>query len=130
MSKTQALHNEEACNYLHSSNKFNDWVITTAFYSALHFVQYEIFPLNINKTTFEDLNQYYNNTIKSKPLSKHTTTIHLVNSKIPKASPYYRWLHDACMNARYMNFNVSYSKANKAKQYLSLIKNEISKLSI
>lgn len=57
MRKQHAIHNEEACDFLLSSNKFNDWVITTAFYSALHFVQHEIFPLTHDdkKYGFKDL---------------------------------------------------------------------------
>ncbi len=40
-----AQHNEKACKYLDKKPEFTDWVITTAFYSALHFVRYKIFPI-------------------------------------------------------------------------------------
>lgn len=33
----QAKHNENVCNYLGRSKDHSDWVITTAFYSAIIF---------------------------------------------------------------------------------------------
>ena len=39
-----AKHNEEACRELLRTGKFNDWVITTAYYSAIYYVTYELFP--------------------------------------------------------------------------------------
>jgi hypothetical protein len=44
MRLTHALHNETVCNYLFADARFSDWVITAAFYSALHFVHHELFP--------------------------------------------------------------------------------------
>ena len=46
-SLNHAIHNKEACEYLSKEPKFSDWVITTAFYSALHFIDYKIFPLDL-----------------------------------------------------------------------------------
>ena len=129
MRKQHAIHNEEACDFLLSSNKFNDWVVTTAFYSALHFVQHEIFPFTDGGKTYSDLNVYYGKVLKkkNKRLTKHIATIQLVSSKLPKCSPYYRWLHDACMTARYNNYNVSSSKAKQARDYLKLLRSHLTK---
>lgn len=129
MRKQHAIHNEEACDFLLKSNKFNDWVITTAFYSALHFVQHEIFPVDENGETYLDLNIYYAKVLKkkNKRITKHFATIQLVTSKLPKCSPYYRWLHDACMSARYTNYNVSVEKAKQAREYLKLLKKQLLK---
>jgi len=129
MRKQHAIHNEETCDFLLSSNKFNDWVVTTAFYSALHFVQHEIFPLTDDGKTYSDLNQFYDKVLKkkNKRLTKHNATIQLVNSKLSKCSPYYRWLHDACMTARYTNYNVSSNKAKQARDYLKLLRNHLTK---
>ena len=129
MKKQHAIHNEEACDFLISSNKFNDWVVTTAFYSALHFVQHEIFPLTDSGKTYSDLNVFYSKVLKkkNKRLTKHIATIELVSLWLPKCSPYYRWLHDACMTARYTNYNVSKNKAKKAREYLKLLRSHLSK---
>lgn len=129
MRKQHAIHNEAACDFLLSSNKFNDWVVTTAFYSALHFVQNEVFPLTENGKIYPDLNTYYGKVLKmkNKRLTKHFATIQLVNSKLPKCLAYYRWLHDACMTARYTDYNVSSNKAQQARDYLRILRSYLTK---
>lgn len=44
---SHAIHNELACKYLNKKPEFADWVITTAFYSALHYLTGKMFPMNI-----------------------------------------------------------------------------------
>lgn len=38
MSKEHEQHNEELCDFLIADGKFTDWIVTTSFYSALHYV--------------------------------------------------------------------------------------------
>lgn len=59
MKGKHAAHNEKACDYLLKSRLFNDWVITTAFYSALHYVQDEIFPLTEDRKTYNNFNIFF-----------------------------------------------------------------------
>lgn len=129
MRKDHGLHNEEACDFLLESGKFNDWVVTTAFYSALHYVQYEIFPLTEGGTTYPTFNSYYFNVLKkkNKKLSKHKALIALTKKKFNKCSGYYRWLHDACQTARYTNYTVDGTIAIKARDNLNKIKSKLSK---
>jgi hypothetical protein len=129
MKKQHAIHNEEACKFLLTSKKFNDWVVTTAFYSALHFVQNELFPLTDNGQKYTDFNVYFGKVLKkkNKKLSKHSATIELVKINLPLCSSYYRWLHDACMSARYNNYIVSESKAKTASSYLTEMKRHLKK---
>lgn len=129
MRKKHAEHNEAACDYLLASGKFSDWVITTAFYSALHFVQNEIFPLTENGKNYPDFDIYFQKVLKPKNrrINKHSATVDLVKKYIPKASSYYRWLFDACMNARYMNYQVSGAKAQQARDYLTALRKELKK---
>jgi len=129
MKKQHAIHNEEACDFLLVSNKFNDWVVTTAFYSALHYVQHELFPLVDKGNTYNDFNTFYGKVMKktNKKLSKHSATIQLVKSHLTTCSAYYRWLHDACMNARYNNYNVSAVKAKTARHFLTELKKHLKK---
>jgi len=54
-----ALHNEDTCNYLDKSGVFNDWVVTTSFYSAKYFVEYKIFPLKYHKKKYDDFTTFY-----------------------------------------------------------------------
>lgn len=129
MTKQHAIHNEAACDFLLSSNQFNDWVVTTAFYAALHYVQHEVFPLTEDGISYSELNIYYGKVLKNKNkrLNKHLATIKLVHSKLPACSPNYRWLYDACMTARYTNYQVDPEKAKLAKSYLNLLKTHLVK---
>jgi hypothetical protein len=112
MSKSHAVHNQQVCDYLFESQLFNDWVITTAFYSALHHVQSKIFPLTENNITFENMDYYFSYSKKTnKQISKHQLTLKLVRAKLPESYSYYNWLFDACMNARYKNYKVPRQKS-------------------
>ena len=86
MKKQHAIHNEEACHFLLTSKKFNDWVVTTAFYSALHFVQNELFPITEQEQEYVEFNIYFDRVLKRRKLklSKHAATIELVNMNLPK----------------------------------------------
>lgn len=128
MKKLHAQHNRRTCQHLLATEEFNDWVITTAFYSCLHFVQHEIFPLSEGGKDFPNFNAYYSKLKKGKKrFSKHHATINLVKDHLPKVSARYRWLHDACMNARYSNYNVKGNKAQKAFDHLTVLEGEMKK---
>lgn len=125
-----ALHNETVCELLFQSNKF-DWTITTAFYSALHYVQNKIFPLKQRtkdgKSKFEIPS--FNSYCKSfNPLqkAKHELLIELVENYCSEISPEYNWLYDTCRNARYHDYNLTQKTAQKALDCLKKIKNHCS----
>ena len=59
MKKEHAEHNESACDYLLQSGKYNDWVVTTAFYSAMQYLHNELFPLEYNNAEYSNFNSYY-----------------------------------------------------------------------
>jgi hypothetical protein len=121
-----AEHNEELCKIIKAlpGNKYNDWVVTTAFYSCIHFVEHKLFPLTLNGNIYKNFNSYYHafyvNTHNS--LSKHEAKIELVDAYLTKVSSNYRWLFDACMNARYKNYMVTDSIANIAEQTMDIVK--------
>ena len=129
-SKTHAIHNEKACDFLLSSGEFNDWVVTTAFYSALHYVCNELFPLEHRNMTFDNFERYYRekfiNTKKTQP--KHSVIISLVRYNLPLCNKYYRSLHDHCMKARYANYKVSNDLAVKARKDLERLKRQLNKI--
>ncbi len=129
MKKQHAIHNEKACDYLLLSNNFNDWVVTTAFYSALHYVQHELFPLKQQNTVYKDFNTLFYRVLKrnNSALNKHYATIRLVAQYLPTCNSHYRWLHDACKNARYSNYRVSERKAHTARAKLDQLKNHLAK---
>jgi hypothetical protein len=128
LQKEHAIHNEAACDLLHANSNFSDWVVTTAFYSALHYVQHEIFPIMEEGIAFQDLDSYYHHLKQNgKQKSKHRVTINLVISHLKNAAPKYRWLFDCCMNARYTNYEISNTLATQARKYLNEIKQNLKK---
>ncbi len=125
MSKNHAEHNEELCDILITNGKFNDWVVTTAFYSSLHFFKYKIFPYSIGGITHPSFEVYYSNVIQKNSLSvsKHKAQLNLVKSTCPPTiHSAYRGLYDTCMTARYSNYIVSLGLAQTSRNRLATIK--------
>jgi len=129
LKKKHALHNEDACNFLFSSKKFNDWVVTTAFYSALHYVQNEIFPIKEKEKTFNNIDSYfsYYKPLRKTGCNRHLLTLELVKVHISPAYKFYKRLYDNCMNARYKNYNISFPLAKISKEDLDDIKKHLKK---
>lgn len=119
-------HNEALCDHLliNTPGKFNDWVVTTAFYACIHFVEHKVFPTKIDSDTFECFDDYcdhQHNKMKSS-LSKHSLKADLVKKRIPAVNAQYRWLKESCMNSRYTNYKVSDDKAKNSNRLMKIIK--------
>ncbi len=127
----QAKHNEELCISIDAMGKFPDWVITTAFYAAIHYLKFKIFPLTVENTkrvegesgikiiaTFED---YFAEYFNSKD-SRHSALNRLVKTYCRDIAVEYKMLFDICWSARYTNYAVDPDLAIKAKEILGLIK--------
>lgn len=115
MKKKYAQHNERVCEILEKDGSAHDWVVTTAFYSALHFVQHEIFPLTNGTNSYNSFDSYYHGHYSSKANkpSKHQATIDLVTSELgATCGSHYQRLHDTCRKARYHKFDVGNIVAN------------------
>lgn len=129
MRKEHAEHNESLCDFLYDNGNYNDWVVTTAFYSALHFVRHKIFPLtkydaeNGNYKTFDDFEQYLSWLSNPKP-NKHRELKKLVyeHSELTPIYGRYLRLFDLCRIARYHNYKTLQEKANIARENLKEIK--------
>ncbi|TAL69337.1 MAG: hypothetical protein EPN82_07280 [Bacteroidetes bacterium] len=123
----QAKHNKELCLFLKTTNKYDDWVITTAFYSSLHFVCYKLFPLKekINGEerifqTFEQYGIFYQRKI-GKYFSKHQILSDLVGFYLPKIQPFYDSLMDFSMKARYNHYKLTTKQCETAIEHLNKI---------
>lgn len=121
-----AIHNENVCSYLELKKEYADWIITTAFYSALQFVSYKIFPFEVQgienkKTTINTIDEFhgYNN---PKRISKHELLADLVAKHCIPISPDYDWLLDMSMKARYTNYQHDELIANKSLSLMRKIK--------
>lgn len=123
-----AYNNLEACKYLNQSGNFRDWVITTAYYSALHFVSYLIFPYkqeHEDGRTYElqTLDEYYSfNNLSN---GKHNELANIVADDYPSISADFDWLKDLCMTARYKNYYQSKADSERAIKLLDIIIKEL-----
>lgn len=131
MAKTfnHALHNEEVCDFLCAKPEYVDWIITTAFYSALHFVDKKIFPLNDatndgKKFKIKNFDDYYLMKYPTRARDKHTARLELVKMKEPAIGADYAWLKSACGTARYTNYKFLREEdyIKRAKSHLEAIK--------
>lgn len=117
-----AEHNEAACDFIQQSGQYNDWVVTTAFYAALHYAQDSLFPREERGNTYRNFSQWYKERNRSKAISKHYATLQLVKEHDRTAGIYYRYLFDMCWTSRYRTFKISASKAEAARDYLRFLK--------
>ncbi len=100
--REHAEHNEEVYNYLRQNLDYIDWVITCAFYTALHYIEYKIFPCEIiiggKKQQIGSIEEYHN---FWGGRSTHASRIKAVKEKLPACRRSYEQLHNLCMTARY-----------------------------
>lgn len=121
-----ALHNAEVCEYVYLRAEFADWAITTAFYSALHFLSHRIFPFKVpsigGKTTnIENIDQYFNY-VSRKGKSKHELLCMLAEEHCSTIAEDYSWLMDMSMTARYHHYHQDREIAAKAIYLMKKIK--------
>ncbi len=118
MSKQQhAAHNKKLCEKLYEENEFRDWVITTAFYASIHYVDAQIFPRDYNGEHLPSID-------KAKAFlqkSAHQTRLKLVQELLPNIYKDFKFLHDNCLNARYIDYHIDEDTSQKAKKYLDTI---------
>jgi hypothetical protein len=123
-----AFHNEEVCKLLHTHDKYHDWVITTAFYTAIHFVSFKIFPIREQSESGEHyelktLDEFHR--FKALDVSKHQALADLVYEYYPDISPDYDWLMSLCNTARYQNYQQSKDDAKRAVDLLATIRTSL-----
>lgn len=130
--RKHALHNEEVCRYIAEREEFGDWVITTAFYAALHWMNYKLFPFSFTDpdtggtVNFRSLDEYRFYAFGNrKPVeSKHHTLLRLVkHSCPPEIASEYRRLFDMCMTARYRNYRTAPQIIRVVQSGLKIIHN-------
>lgn len=119
--RDHALHNEKLCDLLLEDGNFDDWVVTAAFYAAIHLVDHQLFPLTIgSQPTFANFNQYCHRAGSSS--APHRIRRDLVATHLQKCSGAFEWLYDASQNSRYNSYKVGKDIASRAKNALEKIK--------
>lgn len=118
-----AKHNESACEFLDTKkHEFCDWIVISAFYSALHYVSHKIFPFEeSNSTTTYTINNIgdYKTYLDE---SRHILLKNLVFDKCVGIGTSYSRLLDMSFGARYSHQNNDRRSADSAIRYLGQIK--------
>lgn len=123
-----AKHNEKVCNYVSKKEEFCDWIITTAFYSAVHYVRHYMLPIkHTNGVTYDCFEKYFSSS-KYADEGRHGFQNRFVTHNIPEIAAEYKQLHDWCTNARYFEYNQPRNLSNYAKDNLKQIKKHILEL--
>ena len=117
-SLSHAEHNEKTSEYLSKENGYDDWVITTCFYSAMHYMHHKLFPMTVSKDG-EDLvlNSFLEYCAFHKRYGqKHKLMRSLIEENCPTdISTVYNQLLDISWTARYSNYQFS-KKISKLTQ--------------
>ena len=126
---SHANHNKEVCEFLHnnSEKKCNDWVVTTAYYSAYHFIKSTLFPglrfchdrrREYDFHSFEEYYRYYKKVNKS---NRHDAIVYLTENYLSEIADEVQFLKDSCIEARYHDYNVKDDKADESVKELRSI---------
>ena len=105
-----AKHNYEVCLFLNENTEYNDWIITTAYYSAIHFVYSKLFPNKYEDPITRNIKHF--NTFEkycqrlTADCNKHKATEDLVMEHLPEIYADFKKLKDNCWTARYDNYIV------------------------
>jgi hypothetical protein len=123
-SLNHALHNEQVCKFLDKKPEFTDWVITTAFYSARHFVEHKLFPFSITRDGKKVLCASFKEYMVAirDSTRPHNKISSLVEKYLPDIAPQFNQLKDLSFTARYHQYQYSRTISNAAKENLKEIK--------
>lgn len=135
MSQKHAKHNKKACKFIKESKLFNDWVITTAYYSALHFMQSELFPKNYENPSngsmkqYDNFDKYYKD---SQGFSKHGLLLQMVEEHVDDSDVIdgFTSLKELCWTARYSSYTFSEEIADECYRNLELVEEYCSEVEI
>lgn len=125
-------HNYKACNAIDKLQEFNDWVITTAFYSALKFLEDKLFPGDFphprkhgDTSNYKTFAGYIADFGRLNGSNKHKEMLNLVQNHISNEEVVnsYEDLKQSCWTARYINYEVGTQRVELAKEALETIKN-------
>lgn len=120
MKRNHGKHNKKVCDKLYLQDDYvcNDWVVTTSFYSAIHFIDHALFPCEYEGNKFNNINEAHK--ILSSG-SKHKTREILLNKIMPKHVSEYSFLSKESQNARYVDYSIHEVISRKAVSSLDNI---------
>lgn len=114
--------NKELSKQLFKGKTYYDWVVTTSFYSCIHYVESKILPVDLNGIECKclaDVRSAY------KMAGRHSARERLVFDELGgEVGARYKWLQDRSRYSRYETFKINNNEAEKALQYLDFIENK------
>jgi hypothetical protein len=117
--KIHGERNKSLSEELFKGKKYYDWVITTAFYSSIHFLEHKLLPREINTTTCKNISDVKN---ALNLRGRHIARLKLVQRNTDNSiAVRYKWLDDKSRYSRYTTYKVTPTEADKATQYLKRI---------
>jgi hypothetical protein len=133
-----ARHNKSVSEHLYNSGSdFGDWVITTAYYSAIYFVSHLLFPnqYEINGKvkrydSFEDYYREFRRLNQGVELNPHKIRLQLVEEYIPEIYVPYKTLKDECWTSRYVDYIFNSRQVDICKACLQEIEDVCSNSSL
>ena len=129
---THATHNYQVCYKINDIEDCRDWVITTAFYSSMKFMEDNLFPKDYehprkhkifeNYKSFPEYIRAYGGLDGS---NKHRIMSDLIENNITDYNVIdsYKDLKDACHTARYICYKVGDDRLKQSLEALEVIKN-------
>lgn len=121
-----AKHNQAVCLFLKSNTDYNDWIITTAYYSAIYFIYHALFPDKYEDPISGDIKSFnswekYCHRLPVNNNNKHKATENLVSEHFPEIYREFKILKDNCWTARYDKYIVVDSIMEECVKGLSTI---------
>lgn len=128
-----AEHNEKVFRHLLQNKDFADWIVTTAFYSSLHYVDYKLFPITHTEKKIQvkivDMESYAVSALNKYGNDKHVCRLKLVQSKLKEIAFEFNWLYSTCKTARYHDYKFADPDdiCKTSEDYLKAIKEFVTK---
>lgn len=111
--------NKELSNQLFQGKVYYDWVVTTSFYSCIHYVEDKILPVKIKGVECKCLSEVRKAySMDGRHAARERLVFEVLGSKIGAR---YKWLQDRSRYSRYETFKLNNSEASKALEYLNFI---------
>ena len=118
---SHGAHNKRICDKLHLEyQECPDWVVTTAFYSSIHYLDSKLFPCKHDDKEFVNISQAHS-FLKTRSGSKHQTRGYLLSKYQGEFKGEYEFLLENSQTARYVDYNINEAIADKAVRYLERI---------
>lgn len=114
-----AERNKSLSEDLKNGKKYYDWVVTTSFYSSIHFLENFLLPVKIGACECNNIQQVKN---AYNLKGRHIARLRLIQINAPlEIAVAYKWLDDRSRYSRYTTYKVTAAEADKAIQYITAI---------